>query len=377
MDLSTQQNATNPQPVIGKGDATGLHGQIQSAHSELSLPPFATGCFTTSASVSSDFTVFVVDDDEMICDVMKAMLSAEGLNVITFIDGRACVEAAMSAEPDLVLLDVRLPTMDGFEVCRRIKAFPDSRFTPVVLVTGLSELKDRIRGIEVGADDFLTKPIDRHQLIARVKSLLALKSRIDELERAEAVLLTLARTIEAKDPYTEGHCERLAMWSSRLGRRIGLPPEQVGALWKAGIVHDIGKVAIPDTILLKPARLNPDEWLQVRKHPSIGEEICRPLKSFRAVLPVIRHHHEKLDGSGYPDGLKGDQIPLTARILQIVDVYDALVTHRPYKPALTREGALQQLQIEVEMGWWDGAVLENFRALLEEAGDDAALPERC
>jgi putative two-component system response regulator len=196
---------------------------------------------------------------------------------------------------------------------------PESRFTPVVVITGLSALEDRIRGIEAGADDVLTKPVNSYRLIARVKSLLTLKAKIDDLERVEAVLLKLAHAIEAKDPYTQGHCERLAQLSAEVGQRIDLPKEQVVALRRAGIVHDIGKVAIPDTILLKPARLSTEEWTLMRQHPAIGEEICRPLKSFRSVLPIIRHHHEKIDGSGYPDGLSGNQIPLTARVLQIVD----------------------------------------------------------
>ncbi|PSH02581.1 MAG: metal-dependent phosphohydrolase [Acidobacteria bacterium] len=252
-------------------------------------PPF--GCR------SRDETVLVVDDDEQVREMIKVLLQNEGLSVITAADGKDCLHAA--SFPDLILLDVRLPSMDGFEVCRRIKAMPDSQFTPVILITGLSAVEDRIRGIKAGADDFLTKPIDPHQLTARVKSLLALKSQIDELERAEAVLLSLARTIEAKDPYTQGHCERLAMMSTKLGQRIGLSSEKIASLWRAGIVHDIGKVAIPDAILLKPGRLNSDDWKEVRMHPVIGEEICRPLKSFRSVLPIIRHHHEKLDGSGY------------------------------------------------------------------------------
>jgi putative two-component system response regulator len=312
-------------------------------------------------------TVLVVDDNEPLRELLKDILTREGLSVITASDGQACLEATACSLPDLVLLDVRLPLMDGFEVCRRLKATPEFRFIPVVMITGLSALEDRIRGIEAGADDFLTKPINRHQLVARVKSLLALKSQIDELERTEAVLLTLARTIEAKDPYTQGHCERLAQLSASLGQRIGLPKEELVALWRAGIVHDIGKVAIPDTILLKPTRLSAEEWTLMRQHPAIGEEICRPLKSFRSVLPIIRHHHEKLDGSGYPDGLSGNQIPLTARILQIVDVYDALLTQRPYKAATTQDFALEVMKEEVAKGWWDGAVLEEFQALLSEA----------
>src|SRR5438552_11678375 len=220
------------------------------------------------------------------------------------------------------------------DLCRRLKSHPDTRLVPVVLITGLSATQDRVQGIEAGADDFLTKPVEREQLLARVRSLLKQKAYTDELERAGSVLFALARSIEGKDPYTEGHCERLAAYSSRLAEYMGLPAPQIKALRRAGIVHDIGKVAVPDSILLKPARLTRTEQLILWRHPVIGERICSPLKSFQMVLPIIRHHHEKMNGTGYPDCLQGEDIPITARVLQIVDVYDALATQRPYKPAL-------------------------------------------
>jgi putative two-component system response regulator len=185
------------------------------------------------------------------------------------------------------------------------------------------------------------------------------------LERAEAVLYALARSIEGKDHYTGGHCERLADLSAQLGERMGLPAEEIKALRRAGVVHDIGKVAVPDSILLKPSRLTPREQKIIRQHPVVGEQICAPLKSFQLVLPIIRHHHEKMDGSGYPDGLKGERIPLTARILQIVDVFDALSTARPYKPALSLEKSLSVMKKEVTKGWWDPTVYAIFEELIE------------
>jgi putative two-component system response regulator len=236
--------------------------------------------------------------------------------------------------------------------------------TPVVLVTALSATEDRIRGLEAGADDFLIKPVDRSELLARVRSLLSLKAFTDELEQAEAVLFSLAQSIEGKDPYTEGHCQRLSDYSAYLGERMGLPLEQITALRRAGVVHDIGKIAVPDAILLKPAKLTIEEFKVMQQHPLVGERICGPLKSFRLVLPIIRHHHEKLNGSGYPDGLKGDQIPLTARVLQVVDVFDALTTVRPYKRALSVSETLEVMNEEVKKGWWDPGIFSQFEQLV-------------
>ncbi len=313
--------------------------------------------------------ILVADDDPSNRELLKAILQAEGLEIVTASDGRHALEEFVRTKPDLVLSDVAMPYIDGFEVCRQIKRDPEKRLTPVVLITGLSAVEDRVRGIKAGADDFLSKPLERIELVARVHSLLNLKAYTDELERAESVLFTLARSIEAKDPYTHGHCERLAECSARLGTRVGLNQEQIIALRRAGVVHDIGKVAIPDTILLKPAKLTEQEWQVMREHPVTGERICSPLKSFRIVLPIIRHHHEKLNGSGYPDGLKGDNIPLTARVLQIVDVYDALTTERPYKQALSPAEAFTTMEDEVRRGWWDRDLFQQFQL-------EVGLPQR-
>jgi putative two-component system response regulator len=232
------------------------------------------------------------------------------------------------------------------------------------LITVLSDKQDRIQGIKVGADDFLSRPVDRTELLARARSLVKLKQRTDELERAESVLFSLAQSIEGKDPYTHGHCERLSEYSACLGEQLKLPEDQITALRRAGIVHDVGKIAIPDAILLKPGSLSAEEWKLVRQHPVVGERICAPLKSFRFVLPIIRHHHEKLDGSGYPDGLRGGAIPVTARVLQIVDVYDALTTARPYKHAYPITHALQTMKEEVAKGWWDPQIFDQFERLV-------------
>jgi putative two-component system response regulator len=313
-------------------------------------------------------TILVVDDEEANRELMMELLQPQGYKIVTAVDGQAALEEFARHQPDLVLLDIMMPRVDGVEVCRRLKKNPESRLTPIVLVTALSAKEDRVRGIEAGADDFLNKPVDRIELLARVRSLLNLKAYTDELERAELVLFALARSIEGKDPYTGGHCERLSNYSERLGRRIGLPEEQITALRRGGIVHDIGKVAVPDAILLKPGKLTPEEWKIMRQHPVAGEIICAPLKSFRLVLPIIRHHHEKLDGSGYPDGLQGDQIPLTARIMTVVDIYDALTTERPYHSAWSPEKALELMAQEVQKGWWDPYIFSEFRTLLTTIG---------
>jgi putative two-component system response regulator len=304
--------------------------------------------------------VLVVDDDAVNRELLEEFLVAEGLDVVTAPDGRSSLQEFARLKPDLVLLDVNMPFLDGFEVCRRLKSNPDTRLTPIVLVTALSATEDRVRGIKVGADGFLSKPFDQSELLAHVRSLLSLKAYTDELERAESVLFALARTIEGKDPSTEGHCERLQEYSAQLGKQIGLAEDQIMALRRAGIVHDIGKVAVPEAILLKPGRLTPEEFRIIQKHPVVGERICAPLKSFRLLVPIVRHHHEKLDGSGYPDGLKGEDIPVTARVMQIVDVYDALTTRRPYKPALPRAEALQIMEEEVKKGWWDPGIFQEF-----------------
>jgi putative two-component system response regulator len=308
--------------------------------------------------------VLVADDDSSNRELMQELLSGEGLEVITVPDGLAALDELSRVQADLVILDVLMPGRSGLEVCERIKANPETYLIPVILVTSLSDKQDRINGIKVGADDFLTRPVDRTELLARARSLIKLKSRTDELERAEAVLFTLARSIEGKDPYTHGHCERLADYSARLGERLGLPEEQITALRRGGVVHDIGKIAVPDSILLKPSSLSPEEWKLVREHPAVGERICAPLKSFRFVLPIIRHHHEKFDGTGYPDGLRGESIPTTARVLQIVDVYDALTTKRPYKRAFSSTEALQTMREEVAKGWWDPDIFDQFEKLI-------------
>jgi putative two-component system response regulator len=269
----------------------------------------------------------------------------------------------MRDAPDLVLMDVMMPHLDGLEVCRAIKRNPSTRLVPVVLVTALQNSEDRIRGIEAGADDFVSKPFNAHELRARVRSLIRIKRYTDDLDTAESVILSLALTIEARDKCTDGHCHRLAAYASALGRELGLGEDDVSALARGGFLHDIGKVGIPDAILLKPDRLTRSEYDVMKQHSVIGDRLCGELRSLRRVRPIVRHHHERLDGSGYPDGLRGDAIPLLAQITAVVDVFDALTTSRPYKAALPIDDAYDELIREIDRGWHRRDLVEAFIAL--------------
>lgn len=310
--------------------------------------------------------ILAVDDSPLDLQLMEDQLRSEGYLVSSARDGEEALAKVAVEPPDLILLDVIMPKLDGYEVCRRLKADGRTILIPVVMVTSLQATHERIKGIEAGADEFLSKPFNRQELMTRVRSLLKLKRHTDELESAETVLFTLALSVEAKDPYTEGHCDRLARFSVALGRRLDLSPEYLKALHRGGILHDVGKIGIPDAILLKPGPLTETERIVIQTHPIIGERICAPLKSLRLVLPIIRHHHERLDGSGYPDGLAGDAIPLTARVLQVVDLYDAITTQRPYKPAYSPEHAFAIMREEAAKGWWDTLLIEAFIALISE-----------
>jgi len=329
-----------------------------------------------SAKDAHEGIILVADDNELNRELLSTLLSDEGYQVILATDGQQALEQIGADSIDLAILDVVMPRKTGFDVCLAIKAKADTRLIPVLLVTGLNRDDDRIRGIMCGADDFLAKPVNKHELLARVHSLIRLKQFTDELDNAEAVLSSLALSIEAKDPYTEGHCDRLSKYSVAVAERLGLPEDLRVALRRGGLVHDIGKLAVPEHILLKPGPLTPDERKIMEQHTIAGERICAPLRSFRHVLPIIRHHHEKQDGSGYPDGLKGDQIPLTARILQVTDIYDALSTDRPYRKALPAEKAFAIMRDEVKRGWWDGSVLAEFEAIVSVHELQSAGPAR-
>ena len=304
--------------------------------------------------------VLMADDTDSIRVLFEKLLTADGYQVTTVVDGLQALDAARSIRPDVILLDVGMPGLDGIEVCRRLKSDTAMRLTPVVLVTGLSDLADRIRGIEAGADDFLTKPVHPHELRARVASLSRMKHLTDALDSAESAFMALALTIEARDPTTRGHCERLAKWAVQLGRALGLPPDDLDALHRGGYLHDVGKIGIPDAVLLKPGPLTAPEFEQMKRHTEIGDTLCAPLQSLRDVRPIVLSHHERLDGSGYPQGLRGDHVPVLAQIVGVVDVYDALTSNRPYRNALEPETAARHLVREVEGGRFARGHVEAF-----------------
>lgn len=304
--------------------------------------------------------VLVVDDVEGNVELLKRLLVRKGYAVETATDGESALAAIRHGAPDLILLDVMMPGLSGFEVCQRVKQDPATRLTPVVLLTALTDQENRIAGINAGADDFLSKPFDPSELTARARSLIRLKRYTDELDSAEAVILSLGHTIEARDKYTEGHCERLAHYATILGAHIGLGAEDVAALQRGGVLHDLGKVGVPDAVLLKEGPLTPDERHVMEQHVVIGDALCGRLNVLRQVRPIVRHHHERVDGSGYPDALRGDVIPLLAQIISIADIYDALTTDRPYRQALSRERAFDELNAEVRRGWRRTDLVQEF-----------------
>jgi putative two-component system response regulator len=274
--------------------------------------------------------------------------------------------------PDIILCDISMPRVDGLEVCRRVKADPQTRIIPVIMLTAFAEIDKKLAALEAGADDFVNKPYNMLELVTRLKSLIRVKFLNEQLDNAEDVLFSMARAIEAKDSYTQGHVERVAHLAVRLGEHMGLSADEKDSLRKGGVLHDIGKIGVPDKILNKAGPLTSEERLIIRMHPMQGAKICEKLKTMRGAIPVIRHHHEKMDGSGYPDRLSGQEIPLLARVLTIVDIYDALTTTRSYRKRLPHEVAMEILWEEANKGWWDKEILGEFSSMLSLGKGDLA-----
>jgi putative two-component system response regulator len=312
--------------------------------------------------------VFVVDDDPDIRTVLTKLLVRAGYRVESFAEGRPVLDSLKENAPDLVLLDLELPDRSGHEILEEIRSDPATRLLPVVVLTGHAERENRMRAIREGVTDFLVKPIEAEEFIPRVRSLVTLKQFADEHEHAERVILTLARTIDARDAYTAGHSGRVAEYADRIAERMGLEPAARSEMRRGALFHDLGKIVIPDAVLKKPGRLDPDERRIIEQHPSAGYELLSPMRTMRKTLPIVRHHHEHLDGSGYPDGISGKAIPIPVRIVTIADIFDALTSDRAFREALSIETAYEILSEGVAKGWWDGDVLDELRGVVSDVG---------
>ena len=290
--------------------------------------------------------VLVVEDDLSIGRLLQGLLEREGYRTIRVDNGEAGLAAIDRDRPDLVLLDVGLPRMDGFEVVRRIRADGRWQSLPVILLTARTRTEDLVTGLDAGADDFLTKPFQHPELLARIRSALRLRQALVRMQQANSAVAALSNAVEAKDTVTERHCQRLANMAARLGSRAGLSVIEPEVIAYGALLHDVGKIGIPEAILTKPGPLDEHEWKLMREHPIIGERICAPLGAAMAFLPIVRHHHERWDGRGYPDGLRAGGIPIGARIVGLVDAFDAMTHDRPYRIGRGVAGALEEVQGE-------------------------------
>lgn len=314
--------------------------------------------------------ILIVDDDPRNVKLLNAFLLPYNHDIFKAYSGEEALSIIKKVDIDLVLLDVMMPDMDGYEVCRRIKKNEATRMVPIIMVTALDDTEARVKGIEVGVDDFITKPPNRVELMARINSLLKVNALNKKLTHIESVIISMANAVEAKDAYTQGHIERVANLAVALGRKLGLSAVETDALWYSGILHDIGKIGVPRNILNKPGPLDTEEWEIVKCHPVTSFNICLPLKKILGpALEAIRHHHEKIDGSGYPDGLKGDDISLLARILAVVDIFDALDTDRPYRKGMPREQTFKILCNEANEGKLDTIIVAQLMEMLDKTAD--------
>ena len=304
--------------------------------------------------------VLVVDDHDATRDGLRALLEQAGYTVSTASDGVEGLQLIKGDRPDLVLLDVRMPGISGVDMCSELKGDRETCLTPVILISAAGDRESRLAGLQAGADDFLNKPVDLEELHTRVRSLLRLKRLTDDLESAELMFLSLGRIVEARDPYTEGHCERLAHYALALGQDLNLEHADLHALYRGAFLHDIGKIGIPDRVLLKKTRLTRAEYALMKQHPVIGDELCRTLRSLESVSPIVRHHHERVDGGGYPDGLAGDRIPFLAQIVTVVDIFDSVTTTRPYRKALSTVKAFEVLRQQAETGGCAKSLVDRF-----------------
>ncbi len=307
--------------------------------------------------------VLLIAEREADRRMLAALLRREGCRIIEACSAAVGVTLVESSRPDLVIIDRDMSQDDGLDCCRKVKNTRGADLIPVLMVTARNTVDDEVAGIQAGAAEYLSKPLHPEIFRARVRSLIRHKVAIDRLEESETILFALAQAVEKRDHGTAGHCQRLALLSAVFGMRLGLSRPHLVALHRGGYLHDIGKIAVPDAVLFKPGRLTAEEWVLMKTHCVRGEEICAPLRSLKDVLPIIRSHHERWDGSGYPDSLSGEKIPLLARVLQLADAYDALTSKRPYKAAYSREQALDILVKEADFGWRDPVLTKLFEKM--------------
>jgi putative two-component system response regulator len=298
-------------------------------------------------------------------------LGAAGYGVLLARDGEEALRRIRQDDPEIAILDVGIPRLNAYQLCERVKTHPTTSNIPVIMLVSAAAQDEKIRSLEMGAEDFLCRPVNKLELLARVKSLVKVKRLNDQVETTENVIFALARMLESKMTNAEGDSERLADYACLLGQALGLMPEDLEVLRKGALLHDIGKIAVREEVLLKAGKLSDEEYNEIKLHPEVGERICEPLRDADLVLPIIRHHQERWDGKGYPDGLKGEQIPLMARILSIADAYDAMLSPRPYRPALTPEQAQDNLR-KGAATQWDSNLVDLFLAALRRREQVAA-----
>jgi putative two-component system response regulator len=310
-------------------------------------------------------SILIVDDNPTNVELLFAQLKPYGYDLQKAYDGEEALKKIEVKHPDLILLDLMMPKLSGYEVCKKVKTDPETQFIPVIVITALKELNDKIKAIEMGADDFLMKPFNKVELVTRVKSLLKLKELYDDVDRSETIIFTLAEMLEAKDVYTRGHSERVAKYALMLGRYIGLSDQDLEWIRRGALLHDVGKIGIRESILNKPEKLSKEELAHIRSHPARGCEICKSLNSLAPVLPIIRHHHERVDGLGYPDGIGGNEISMGPRIVSIADSYDAMTSNRPYRKGIPPNEALKIFEKEKSNGQWDEKLVDSFIKLIK------------
>ena len=325
--------------------------------------------------MQAPYRVLVVDDMETNRQLIINSLQPSRYIVAEAVDGKGALDMLARQQFDVVVLDVMLPDMDGFEICRTIRCNPDWHLLPVIMLTVLDSPDSLVRGMEAGATDYISKSFNSVELTAKVAAAAEKKRTTDRLDDTESVLFALARMVEAKDETTGNHCDRLSYMAMVFGQQLGLDYDDLDALRRGGILHDIGKLGIPDSILFKQGALDAGEWRLMRQHSEIGASLCSPLRTMRKTRDIVRHHHERWDGSGYPYGLKGEEIPFLARIFQIVDVYDALASERPYKTAWPPQKVIAVMEEETGKGLWDPELMARFMDIVRSRPELFIKPE--